>query len=196
MITGSATLHHRLIAAGLGWIASLIVSLAPGEARAQAVAWPTFGPDQQLLRLDGFTDALPDFVGPIDAAPSSRSSPKATTIRSLLPLVFDAFPTCAGAAAHVAWIPPDPRVTLHTQRLDPSTITPANRGRLCGSTRRVREKQPVGRAHGIFPNLIMTGSGAATASLAAGRESSGAAKVIFATSPRPRAPRPERTSPR
>jgi len=171
MITGSATLHHRLIAAGLGWIASLIVSLAPGEARAQAVAWPAFGPDQQLLRLDGFTDALPDFVGPIDGSAELTIFTEGNHYPVLLPLVFDAFPT---------WCRSSGACRVDTRRILVVTLPQAMIVDMLtkGGIRVGNAIIPVGRAHGIFPNLIMTGAGPLRQLAAAGIVGSRA--VIFA----------------
>lgn len=56
----------RLIPDTLRLILGLIACLAPYQSGAQNICWPTFGPDQGLLHLDGFTDTLPDFVDPID----------------------------------------------------------------------------------------------------------------------------------
>jgi hypothetical protein len=56
--------NHRLVLA----VAGLLACLAASPSAAQSVSWPAFGPERSLPRLDGLTDALPDFVGPLDGA--------------------------------------------------------------------------------------------------------------------------------
>ena len=48
---------HRLVFA----VAGLLACLAASPSAAQSVSWPAFGPERSLPRLDGLTDALPDY---------------------------------------------------------------------------------------------------------------------------------------
>jgi hypothetical protein len=66
---------------------------SPYQSGAQNIRWPTFGPAQGLLRLDGFTDTLPDFVGPIDGSAELTIFTEGNHYPVLLPLVLDRFPT-------------------------------------------------------------------------------------------------------
>ena len=51
----------------------LTTALSQGTVQAQSVAWPAFVPIRSLLRFDGFTDTLPDFIGPIDGTVEAGS---------------------------------------------------------------------------------------------------------------------------
>ncbi|MBV8747288.1 MAG: hypothetical protein JO134_19830, partial [Xanthobacteraceae bacterium] len=77
---------------------ALIAGFAPGAASAQSIAWPSFGPARGLLRLDGLTDTLPDFIGPLDGSADLTIFTEGNHYPVLLPLVFDAFPTWCRSA--------------------------------------------------------------------------------------------------
>ncbi|MBO0755138.1 MAG: hypothetical protein J2P54_04710, partial [Bradyrhizobiaceae bacterium] len=120
------------------------------QVQANSVAWPSYGPVRQLLRLEGFTDALPDFVGPIDGSAELTIFTEGNHFPVLLPLVFNRFPAwCESTkACHV-----DPRrilvVTL-PQAMIVDILTK-------GGVQLGNAVIPVSRAQGIFPNLIMGG---------------------------------------
>src|SRR5262245_24324676 len=61
-------------------------------AAAQSVAWPAFGPARGLLKLDGLTDTLPDFVGPLDGSAALTIFTEGNHYPVLLPLALEAFP--------------------------------------------------------------------------------------------------------
>jgi hypothetical protein len=75
-------------------IASLLLAAALPQvaAQAQSVAWPAFGPVRNLLRFDGFTDTLPDFIGPIDGSAELTIFTEGNHYPVLLPLVLQRFP--------------------------------------------------------------------------------------------------------
>jgi hypothetical protein len=129
----------------------LVACLALKDAKAQAVAWPSFGPDQPLLRLNGLTDTMPDFVGPIDGSAELTIFPEGNHYPVLLPLVFDAFPRwCSSVGAcHVD----ASRILMVTlpQAMIVEMLTK-------GGVRAGNAVIPIARAHGIFPNLIMAGA--------------------------------------
>jgi hypothetical protein len=77
----------RAVLAILGLTTCLALS-----CEAQSVSWPSFGPDRDLLHLDGLTDTLPDFVGPIDGSAELTIFTEGNHYPVLLPLVLDAFP--------------------------------------------------------------------------------------------------------
>src|SRR5262245_36707839 len=80
-------LHRSIIA-----FASLTGALVSIPAGAQYVAWPAFGPERGLMRIDGLTDTLPDFVGPIDDSAELTIFTEGNHYPVLLPLVQDRFP--------------------------------------------------------------------------------------------------------
>src|SRR5215467_2694846 len=74
---------------------ALLLLIAPAgfeSAKAQSVSWPVFGPERNLLRFDGFTDTLPDFIGPIDGSAQLTIFTEGNHYPVLLPLVLQAFP--------------------------------------------------------------------------------------------------------
>src|SRR5215831_11621054 len=74
---------------------ALLLLMAPLwqlPASAQGVAWPAFGPVRNLLRFDGFTDTLPDFIGPIDGSAELTIFTEGNHYPVLLPLVLQRFP--------------------------------------------------------------------------------------------------------
>lgn len=64
----------------------------PSSVEAQSVTWPAFGPERNLLRFDGFTDTLPDFIGPIDGSAELTIFTEGNHYPVLLPLVLQRFP--------------------------------------------------------------------------------------------------------
>src|SRR5215467_8871585 len=74
---------------------ALLLLIAPAgfeSAKAQSVSWPAFGPERNLLRFDGFTDTLPDFIGPIDGSAELTIFTEGNHYPVLLPLVLERFP--------------------------------------------------------------------------------------------------------
>jgi hypothetical protein len=71
----------------------LLTTLAgPVSVKAQSVTWPAFGPERNLLRFDGFTDTLPDFIGPIDGSAELTIFTEGNHYPVLLPLALQRFP--------------------------------------------------------------------------------------------------------
>ena len=73
-----------LVGAALG----LIACLAPSRVSAQNVFWPAFGPRQELPRLDGITDTVPDIIGPVDGSAELTIFTEGNHYPVLLPLVL------------------------------------------------------------------------------------------------------------
>jgi hypothetical protein len=88
MSTDFVFTNYRSIFAVVG----LLACLAASPAAAQNISWPAFGPERSLPRLDGLTDALPDFVGPLDGSAELTIFTEGNHYPVLLPLVLDAFP--------------------------------------------------------------------------------------------------------
>ena len=70
----------------------LTVLSDPMPVEAQSVTWPAFGPERTLLRFDGFTDTLPDFIGPVDGSAELTIFTEGNHYPVLLPLVLQRFP--------------------------------------------------------------------------------------------------------
>src|SRR5690242_13238470 len=76
---------------------ALLLLLSPLSTQAQSVVWPAFGPVRNLLKLDGLTDTLPDFIGPIDGSAELTIFTEGNHYPVLLPLVLRDSPN--GAAS-------------------------------------------------------------------------------------------------
>ena len=131
-------------------IAGLLWAVAPA-ANAQSVLWPSFGPDRALLRLQGLTDILPDFVGPIDGSAELTIFTEGNHYPVLLPLVLDAFPAwCARTGTCHA----DPARILVVTLPQPMVVEML----LKGGIRLGNAIVPVGRDQRVFPDLVMAGA--------------------------------------
>jgi hypothetical protein len=146
MSANSVFTNHRLVMA----IAGLLTCLAASPSTAQSVSWPAFGPERSLLRLDGLTDTLPDFVGPLDGSAELTIFTEGNHYPVLLPLVLDAFPawcresrTCEVDAGKILIVTlPQPMVVDML---------------LKGGIRLGNAIIPVGRDQRVFPDLVMGG---------------------------------------
>jgi hypothetical protein len=138
---------HRLRVA----IAGLVAGLAVGPCGAQNVAWPAFGPERPLLRLGGFTDTLPDFVGPLDGSAELTIFTEGNHYPVLLPLVFDTFPEwCRRTGA----CQPDASKILVVTLPQPMIVDMLLKGGVTLGNAVV----PVGRDRRIFPDIVMGGT--------------------------------------
>jgi len=131
-------------------LVSLVVGLALLPCRAQSISWPSFGPERGLLHLDGLTDTLPDFVGPLDGSAELTIFTEGNHYPILLPLVFDAFPrwcettlTCRVDAGKILV------VTLPQAMIVNMLVS--------GGVRVGNAIVPVGRHQRVFPHFVMGG---------------------------------------
>ncbi|HEX9522870.1 MAG TPA: hypothetical protein VF949_07870 [Reyranella sp.] len=128
----------------------LLTALACVSVNAQSVPWPGFGPVRNLLRFDGFTDTVPDFVGPIDGSAELTIFTEGNHYAVLLPLVLQRFPewcranhACDADAARILVVTlPQPMVV---RMLTEGGISLGN------------AVLPVGRDKPVFPDLVMGG---------------------------------------
>ena len=128
----------------------LLTTLACVSATAQSVPWPAFGPVRNLLRFDGFTDTVPDFVGPIDGSAQLTIFTEGNHYPVLLPLVLQRFPewcranhACEVDAAQILVVTlPQPMVV---RMLTEGGISLGN------------AVLPIGRDKPVFPDLVMGG---------------------------------------
>jgi hypothetical protein len=136
----------RSIIAILGLLAAIVTS----PTRAQNVNWPSFGPSRTLLTLNGITDTLPDFTGPLDGSAELTIFTEGNHYPVLLPLVLDAFPTwCEKTAACKI----DPRKILIVTLPQPMLVRILREG----GVRLGNAIVPVGRNERVFPDFVMAG---------------------------------------
>jgi hypothetical protein len=137
---------HRLALA----FTALLGCLAVSPCSAQSVSWPAFGPERSLPRLDGLTDVLPDFVGPLDGSAELTIFTEGNHYPVLLPPVLDAFPAwCRASGACEVDVGKILVVTLP----QPMVVDML----LKGGIRLGNAIIPVGRDQRIFPDLVMGG---------------------------------------
>jgi hypothetical protein len=128
----------------------LLTVLACVSVKAQSVPWPAFGPVRKLLRFDGFTDTVPDFVGPIDGSAQLTIFTEGNHYPVLLPLVLQRFPewcrsshACDADAARILVVTlPQPMVV---RMLTEGGISLGN------------AVLPIGPDKPVFPDLVMAG---------------------------------------
>jgi hypothetical protein len=147
MPTNASFAGRRLILA----FTALLACLAAPPCAAQSVSWPAFGPERSLLRLDGLTDTLPDFVGPLDGSAELTIFTEGHHYPVLLSLVLDAFPAwCRTSGACEA----DAGKILIVTLPQPMVVDML----LKGGVRLGNAIIPVGRDHHIFPDVVMGGA--------------------------------------
>lgn len=128
----------------------LVAALFQVSANAQSVTWPAFGPVRNLLRFDGFTDTVPDFVGPIDGSAELTIFTEGNHYPVLLPLVLQRFPewcrsnqTCQVDASRILVVTlPQPMIV---RMLTEGGISLGN------------AVLPIGADKPVFPDLVMGG---------------------------------------
>lgn len=128
----------------------LLTTLVSAAAEAQSVSWPAFGPVRNLLRFDGFTDTVPDFVGPIDGSAQLTIFTEGNHYPVLLPLVLQRFPEwCHANHACDA----DPARILVVTLPQPMIVRMLTEGGISLGNAVL----PVGSDKPVFPDLVMAG---------------------------------------
>jgi hypothetical protein len=152
LLRGALMLVARVVAKSsvlLGVLTVLGALATP--AAAQNVAWPAFGPARGLLQLDGFTDTLPDFIGPLDGSAELTIFTEGNHYPVLLPLALDAFP---------AWCRTTGACQVDTGKIlivtlpQPMIVDMLRNGGI----RLGNAVVPVGRDQRVFPDLVMGGA--------------------------------------
>jgi hypothetical protein len=136
-----------------GWFAPLLILLtilACVSAGAQSVPWPAFGPVRNLLRFDGFTDTVPDFVGPIDGSAQLTIFTEGNHYPVLLPLALQRFPEWC-RAHHVCEA--DPARILVVTLPQPMIVRMLTEGGIALGNAVL----PIGPDKPVFPDLVMGG---------------------------------------
>jgi hypothetical protein len=128
----------------------LATALPQATARAQSVAWPAFGPVRNLLRFDGFTDTLPDFIGPIDGSAELTIFTEGNHYPVLLPLVLQRFPQWCRERRECA---ADPARILVVTLPQPMIVRMLTDGGISLGNAVL----PVGPDKPVFPDLVMGG---------------------------------------
>lgn len=117
---------------------------------AQSVSWPAFGPVRNLLRFDGFTDTVPDFVGPIDGSAELTIFTEGNHYPVLLPLVLQRFPEwCRTTGACNA----DPAKILVVTLPQPMIVRMLTEGGISLGNAVL----PIGKDKPVFPDFVMAG---------------------------------------
>jgi hypothetical protein len=138
------------IARSIVAILGLLAAVAASPLCAQNVNWPSFGPSRALLTLDGITDALPDFTGPLDGSADLTIFTEGNHYPVLLPLVLEALPAwCEKTAACKV----DPRKILIVTLPQPMLVQILREG----GVRLGNAIVPVGRNERVFPDFVMAG---------------------------------------
>lgn len=129
---------------------ALLLLLSPLSTQAQSVAWPAFGPVRNLLKLDGLTDTLPDFIGPIDGSAELTIFTEGNHYPVLLPLVLHDFPE---------WCRTNGACTADASRILVVTLPQPMIVRMLkdGGIALGNAVLPVGPDRAIFPDLVMGG---------------------------------------
>jgi hypothetical protein len=106
-----------------------------------------------MLRLDGFADTLPDFVGPVDGSAELTIFTEGNHYPVLLPLVFDGFP---GWCERTGGCRADPARILVVTLPQPMVVDMLVKGGI----RLGNAVVPVGRDQRVFPDFVMAGPNA------------------------------------
>jgi hypothetical protein len=114
------------------------------------VEWPAFGPERPYLHFKGFTNAVPDFVGPIDGSAELTIFTEGNHFPVLLPLTLDTFPAwCRSTRACNV----DAGKILIVTLPQPMIVDIL----LKGGVRFGNAVLPVGRNERVFPAIVMGG---------------------------------------
>jgi hypothetical protein len=133
-------------------LAVMGLTACPAEhpLNAQNVSWPAFGETQRFFHLEGLTDTLPDFVGPLDGSAELTIFSEGNHYPVLLPLVLDAFPSwCSSTRACAV----DASKILTVTLPQPMIVDMLTKGGI----RLGNAVVPVGRDQHIFPDFVMAG---------------------------------------
>jgi hypothetical protein len=139
----------RILKISRGSAVALACLVVP-PAQAQNVDWPSYGPSRDLPVLNGITDTLADFVGPIDGSAELTIFTEGNHYPVLLPLALQAFPSwCASTRnCHI-----DPGKILIVTLPQPMILQIL----LKGGVRLGNAVIPVGRGERVFPDFVMAG---------------------------------------
>lgn len=120
--------------------------------QAQSVQWPLYGPDRKLPAFQGFTNSLPDLVGPIDGSARLTIFTEGNHYPILLPLLFEEFP---------AWCAKTGRCKVRAEDILAVTLPQVMivAALKQGGLRFGNAVLPVGPDQNVFPQIVMGGAG-------------------------------------
>ena len=129
----------------------ICAALCAGAAAAQAVDWPRYGPDREGVTLDGYANAAPDLVGPVDGSARLTIFTEGNHYPVLLPLVLDGFPAWCASTGRCEASAEDILVTTLPQVM----IVAALEG---GGLRLGNAVLPLKPNGPVFPDIVMGGA--------------------------------------
>lgn len=129
----------------------LCAALFAGNAAAQAVEWPRYGPDREGVALHGYTNAAPDIVGPVDGSARLTIFTEGNHYPVLLPLVLDGFPAWCASTGRCAISAEDILIVTLPQVM----IVAALEG---GGLRLGNAVLPLSPDGPVFPDIVMGGA--------------------------------------
>lgn len=131
---------------------ALIGSLGISGAVAQSVDWPDYGPERDALRLEGFTNAVPDVVGPLDGSARLTIFTEGNHYPVFLPLVFEAFPT---------WCVRTQRCDVRADEIMVVTLPQVMivEALIEGGLQFGNAVVPLSRAGAVYPDVVIAGKG-------------------------------------
>jgi hypothetical protein len=132
------------------FVLALLAAAMPVLATAQSVSWPSFGPNRDMPHVDGLTDVLPDFVGPVDGSAELTIFSEGNHFPVLLPLVLEAFPAWCRSSGACNIDPAKILIVTLPQAMVVDVL-------IKGGVRLGNAVIPVGQDQHVFPDLVMGG---------------------------------------
>ncbi|MEO0501652.1 MAG: hypothetical protein AAF205_14085, partial [Pseudomonadota bacterium] len=140
--------------------AALTALLIASAAAAEPLAWPTYGPETDALRIDdarggrdAFVNAVPDIVGPVDGSARLTILTEGNHYPVLLPLLFERFPAWCADTGRCEIAPDDILAITLPQVMIVDGLT-------AGGLRFGNARLPLRRDGAVFPDLLMLGANA------------------------------------
>ena len=140
--------------AASGLLAIILIAglLRPTNTLAEAVIWPAYGPDREGLVLDGFTNTVPDIVGPVDGSAKLTIFTEGNHFPVLLPLVLDGFPAWCAETGQCDIAASDIMVVTLPQVMIVEALTE-------DGIRLGNAVIPLQMEGNVFPDIVMGGAG-------------------------------------
>ena len=145
-------ISRSLAVSGLLTVILMAGLLRPTSAMAEAVIWPAYGPEREGLVLDGFTNTVPDIVGPVDGSAKLTIFTEGNHFPVLLPMVLDRFPVWCAETGKCDIAASDIMVVTLPQVMIVEALTK-------GSIRLGNAVIPLRVEGNVFPDIVMGGAG-------------------------------------
>jgi hypothetical protein len=134
-----------------GLMACPIICSSSAQSVAASVTWPVFGPQRMLPNLEGLTDTVPDFVGPLDGSAELTIFTEGNHYPVLLPLALDAFPAWCARTGFCRVDSGKILIVTLPQSIVVDIL-------LKGGIRLGNAVVPVGHGEHVFPDVVMGGA--------------------------------------